>query len=107
MLDYVSQLIQALEIMGISFGELKRRLFVMPNEDGDWTSSSEESSKLLLDAHFARNQCTDEVPLGGLQKGGAAFLDLLDARPLAWVLNSFEPFKFAGSDGIIPAQFQR
>lgn len=38
-----------------------------------------------------RNQSTEEMPLGGLQKRGIALSDLLDERHLTWALNSFKP----------------
>ncbi|XP_054085716.1 uncharacterized protein LOC128921627 isoform X2 [Zeugodacus cucurbitae] len=77
---------------------------------GEWTSSSEESLlylKLLLDAHFPKNQSVERASLGELQGGESAFVNLLDDRHLTWSLNSFKPFKSPGLDGIIPAQLQR
>ncbi len=42
------------------------------NADSGWTTSSEESLKLLLDTHFPLNRSTEEVPLGELQEGCTA-----------------------------------
>ena len=43
------------------------------NADSGWTTSSKESLKLLLDAHFSLNRSTEEVPLGSFRKAYRLF----------------------------------
>ncbi|KAL7725031.1 hypothetical protein ACLKA6_000913 [Drosophila palustris] len=77
----------------------------LKREDDTWTTSSEESLDALLSKHFpgcsihkTGNQLSpEEVPLCS---------SLLSTHNVSWAINSFQPFKSPGPDGISPAHLQ-
>ncbi|KAL7723800.1 hypothetical protein ACLKA6_008701 [Drosophila palustris] len=77
----------------------------LKREDDTWTTSSEESLDALLSKlfpgcsiHKTGNQLSpEEVPLCS---------SLLSTHNVSWAINSFQPFKSPGPDGISPAHLQ-
>ncbi|XP_037815958.1 uncharacterized protein LOC119606498 [Lucilia sericata] len=76
---------------------------------GSWTTSSRESLEVLLDTHFPGCQPIED-------NGIMTTLDhnttnpssvIINRERICWALNSFDPYKSPGPDGIIPADLQK
>lgn len=77
--------------------------------DDSWTNSSQESLEVLMKTHFPG--CTDSngAELVGANRVNASRTDvryIVDDDKVAWAICSFDPYKSAGPDGIIPAMLQ-
>lgn len=77
--------------------------------DDRWTESSEETNDILVNTHFPG--CLKE-PLSTIKEVPIDQEITLDSRKLItipkilWAIHSFEPYKSAGIDGIIPKMLQ-
>lgn len=85
---------------------------VLKHSDGSFTKTPEEAAKLLLDTHFPGNASvsTDEI--------AARFRDLnfqaseivdncITLDRVQWAIMSFNPYKSAGVDEILPVMLQK
>lgn len=78
------------------------------NSDGLWAESSKETNEILLETHFpgcreisssANSQEQESIP----NKMGS---QLITREKVLWAINTFEPYKSAGPDGITPKMLQ-
>lgn len=83
--------------------------------DGTYTQGKEETLELLLSTHFP--QCTKTTEHSqyrnefGYWKPGKddwmTVKEIVNERKIKWAINSFEPYKAPGVDGIFPALLQK
>lgn len=87
--------------------------YIMNNE-GQWTSSSLQTLKVLVDTHFPG--CTDALcdssnfpkTPSQLSMADQASIDecIITEEKVLWALSTFKPYKSPGPDGLIPAMLQ-
>lgn len=76
--------------------------------DGAFTASSEETLKLLIDAHFPGNTLAMEAPIDqGQPPDLNSIKSVVTNEKLEWAIDSFDPYKSPGLDGIMPAMLQK
>lgn len=76
----------------------------LQKECGEWAQSSEETNNLLLDTHFPGSKDASRAGVNYSNFNGQwdTIEQLLSVEKITWAINSFEPFKSPGVDGIIP-----
>ncbi|XP_017490431.1 PREDICTED: uncharacterized protein LOC108378636, partial [Rhagoletis zephyria] len=75
-------------------------------EDGDWTTSSEETLELLVQTHFLgclHSRVTNTRIIGNHDD---IPVNIITEENIKRAISSFQPFKSPGPDGIIPADLQ-
>lgn len=76
--------------------------------DGRWAQSSEETNDNLLSTHFPG--CTEspmaQGSLGSTENVDQSCADFITCEKVTWAINSFEPFKSPGMDGVFPKMLQ-
>ena len=83
---------------------------LLKSDTGIWTSTTSESLDLLVSTHFqesriAQNCHREHLALNDLNDLSIVS-DIVTKQKIKWAINSFQPFKTPGLDGIIPAQLQ-
>ena len=75
--------------------------------NGEWTTSSQETLEVLLEAHFPGCRSVNEAShtLRACTRGAVSVP--IDHDRISWAINSFEPYKSPGPDEVIPADLQR
>ncbi len=75
-------------------------------DDGEWTNDSEETLSVLLNAHFPG--CTEVTDLSSITLRTLVDedRDIITYERVEWAINSFQPYKSPGPDGIFPALLQ-
>ena len=86
------------------------------NQNGTWTESSSETLTVLMETHFpgCKNpetvSTTEEVispPVSNVEGLDFELIDnIVTIGKVVWAVNTFEPFKSPGPDGIFPALLQ-
>lgn len=80
--------------------------FIM-NEDGVWTKSSQETNIALLNTHFPGCTTNEVTQVATTLTTSDLNLDkILSREKIEWAIKSFEPYKSAGIDGVIPKMLQ-
>uniref|UniRef100_UPI002FDC4D76 hypothetical protein n=1 Tax=Streptomyces sp. IBSBF 2390 TaxID=2903533 RepID=UPI002FDC4D76 len=76
-------------------------------DDGRWAQSSEETNDKLLDTHFpgCLKHPPESIGMGG-EPYDPSYADFITTEKVIWAINSFEPFKSPGLDGICPKMLQ-
>ena len=79
--------------------------------DGTWNASRKETLEVLLNTHFINCVDPDSYPLGVADPICNAGMmsdleEMITRNRVKWAINSFEPFKSSGPDGIFPALLQ-
>ena len=88
-----------------------RELGSLKKPDNTYTSSTEKAQQVLLATHFPGCRLTEEVhwqdnvctPTEDCWKHAH---EVVTMDKLRWAINSFDPFKAAGPDGVFPALLQ-
>lgn len=81
--------------------------FIM-NSEGKWAESSRETNEILLDTHFPGSKdCSsiEQTPTNELYTNNMGS-QLVTCEKVLWAINTFDPYKSAGPDGIIPKMMQ-
>ena len=98
---------------------VRKFLFVSPQPfclltkaDGSWTDSEKESLNLLLDTHMPGSESAETTILAGICSNAHVKYDkitdnIFTPENLNWAINSFNPFKTPGPDGIHPITTQK
>lgn len=76
--------------------------------NGQWTETSQESNVILLETHFP-GCTTNEIHTDAASNLGMSMENLesiVSEEKIIWAIQSFEPYKSAGLDGIIPKMLQ-
>lgn len=81
--------------------------FIM-NDDGNWANTSEETNKILLETHFpgCSDSCNPNVAISDCTQHSKFAEETITVNKVKWAINSFNPYKSAGPDGIIPKMLQ-
>lgn len=79
--------------------------------DGSWTNSSEESLETLVNTHFPGNtiiegQDDNNVNLFTHNFSDSCIDNIISKEKIIWAIKTFQPYKSAGTDEIIPAELQ-
>ena len=82
----------------------------LKKSDGTWTDSSEEIANILMDAHFPESQKEvqnnpDAMNFHGVAPGLVG--NIVNKKGIEWAINSFNPYKSPGPDGVFPAMLQQ
>ncbi|XP_046811382.1 uncharacterized protein LOC124420941 [Lucilia cuprina] len=86
-----------------------KALGYIQREDNSWTESSSETLSLLMETHFPGCADIDDRDLsqGGPRTWGfysSGHIDEIVTRDkLGWAVNTFDPYKSPGPDGVFPA----
>lgn len=85
-------------------------------DNGTFTRSPSETLEVLMEKHFPGSFAVDENSSGQLRTNSGRNMNrkdaLMESRKIFtvamvdWAINSFDPFKSAGEDGIFPALIQ-
>jgi hypothetical protein len=91
----------------------RNKIGTLKRADGSFTMTKQETLKVLLETHFPDSKEVDNCP----EEWGQSDLEpyrvnrmnwnLLQWTKLRWAINSFDPYKMAGPDLIIPAFLQQ
>lgn len=76
--------------------------------DGTWAESETEIMAGLLDAHFPDSTSIEEVPPNDSFNRTSEYIvnQVVSEKKVKWAIDSFDPYKSAGVDGIFPAMLQ-
>lgn len=77
--------------------------------DSSWTASSKESLDLLLNTHFPGNMEGDLTAntTSSDTESNSQILNTITEANITWAVETFQPYKAPGPDGIFPAQLQK
>lgn len=83
----------------------------LKNPDGNYTETKNQCIKLLLDTHFPDSSPSPNINLNTIAPiSGRSEYYLMEKifapSKIIWSINSFQPFKSPGGDGIIPKMLQ-
>lgn len=84
-------------------------------DDGNYTSSRKETINLLLSTHFPESTPFVEdtktyfcsLPFPSLTYRREIIEEVVTEKKVSWAINSFQPFKSPGGDGILPIMLQK
>nr|CAH7756691.1 unnamed protein product [Callosobruchus chinensis] len=108
----INSLPESARLMKVLSGEGREKIGSLKKEDGNWTTSSEESLELLLETHFP-GEGAGNIATGPYADQAVQEMDYQVAEEvvtdgaITWAVSEFSPYKAAGLDGIFPALLQR
>lgn len=82
---------------------------MLRREDGTWTESTDSRLKMLIDHHFPDSDVPNPRGESRLPQGRDArrtAKSIVDIDKVKWAVNSFDPYKAPGTDGVIPKMLQ-
>ena len=86
----------------------------LEKSDKSWTESDDEAINLLLETHFPGCDNVDDGRVDHEARETPWTLDdsvniseIVKKEKVEWAVNSFDPYKSGGKDGIIPAMIQK
>ena len=77
----------------------------LQTNDKEWTESSLETNNLLVETHFPGCSEVNE-PIGENHCEHNLDHNIFTIDKVRWAINTFDPFKSTGMDGIIPRMLQ-
>ena len=78
---------------------------IMKTED-TWTESSVESNEILLETHFPGCTVNKQIPAQTTDRSNIGIDQIITEERIKWAINSFDPYKSPGMDGVIPKMLQ-
>ena len=88
------------------------KIGILKNEQGNYTGNIEETITLLLNTHFPGNKSTEEETETQITNDTSVTnwhktREIIDKEIILWAINSFQPYKSPGLDGIHPITLQK